>query len=169
MKIAYKKRLVTKDKKIALVAHDNKKRDLIEWAKFNKVLLDPSRAGAAEILHNFRHWQPERIVYVSCNPATLARDAGVLVGIGGWMGWHADQAGKLILAGPSAALAGIAMGFVVHQVGGSWFEGGFVFGGAHAFFRVLGGFFWALVGYGAHALKGRDLIESEQDIHERNT
>ena len=39
MKIAYKKMLVTKDKKIALVAHDNKKRDLIEWAKFNKVLL----------------------------------------------------------------------------------------------------------------------------------
>ena len=69
----------------------------------------------------------------------------------------------------SAALAGIAMGFVVHQVGGSWFAGGFDFGGAHAFFRVLGGFFWALVGYGAHALKGRDLIESEQDIHERNT
>lgn len=93
----------------------------------------------------------------------------LVVGIGGWMGWHADQAGKLILAGPSAALAGIAMGFFVHQIGGSWFEGGFVFGGAHAFFRVLGGFFWALVGYGAHALKGRDLIESEQDIHERNT
>ncbi len=27
------------DKKIALVAHDNKKRDLVEWAKFNRVLL----------------------------------------------------------------------------------------------------------------------------------
>jgi len=53
----------------------------LPWSqqRFTKVLLDPSRAGAAEILHNFRHWQPERIVYVSCNPATLARDAGILV------------------------------------------------------------------------------------------
>ncbi len=51
------------------------------WSKnkFNKILLDPSRAGAAEILHNFKHWSPQRIVYVSCNPSTLARDAGILV------------------------------------------------------------------------------------------
>ncbi len=47
--------------------------------KFNKLLLDPSRAGAADVLHNFKHWNPERIVYVSCNPSTLARDAGILV------------------------------------------------------------------------------------------
>ena len=39
MKIPYKKMAVAKDKKIALVAHDNKKNDLIEWAKFNKKLL----------------------------------------------------------------------------------------------------------------------------------
>ncbi len=39
MSIPYKKMAVGKDKKIALVAHDNKKRDLIEWAKYNKVLL----------------------------------------------------------------------------------------------------------------------------------
>ncbi len=37
--MAYKKIPMTKDKKIALVAHDNKKRDLLEWAKFNRVLL----------------------------------------------------------------------------------------------------------------------------------
>ena len=30
---------IKRDKKVALVAHDNKKRDLAEWAKFNKVLL----------------------------------------------------------------------------------------------------------------------------------
>lgn len=35
----YKKIPMMKDKKIALVAHDNKKRDLLEWAKFNRVLL----------------------------------------------------------------------------------------------------------------------------------
>ncbi len=53
----------------------------MEWSqqKFNKVLLDPSRAGASEVLHNFKHWNPERIVYVSCNPSTLARDSGILV------------------------------------------------------------------------------------------
>ena len=30
---------MTHDKKIALVAHDNKKKALLEWAKFNRVLL----------------------------------------------------------------------------------------------------------------------------------
>ena len=37
--MAYKKIVMELDKKIALVAHDNKKRDLIEWAKFNRDLL----------------------------------------------------------------------------------------------------------------------------------
>ena len=51
------------------------------WAqqKFTKILLDPSRAGAAEVLPLLKIWQPEQIVYVSCNPSTLARDAGILV------------------------------------------------------------------------------------------
>ena len=37
--MADKKVAMEHDKKIALVAHDNKKRDLLEWAKFNRVLL----------------------------------------------------------------------------------------------------------------------------------
>jgi methylglyoxal synthase len=37
--MAQKKVAMEHDKKIALVAHDNKKRDLLEWAKFNRVLL----------------------------------------------------------------------------------------------------------------------------------
>ena len=37
--MAYKQIVMELDKKIALVAHDNKKRDLIEWAKFNRDLL----------------------------------------------------------------------------------------------------------------------------------
>lgn len=51
------------------------------WSKqkFNKIMLDPSRAGASEVLHNLKHWQPDLIMYVSCNPSTLARDAGILV------------------------------------------------------------------------------------------
>ncbi len=46
---------------------------------FDKVLLDPPRAGAREILPLVAARKPKRIVYVSCHPGTLARDAGVLV------------------------------------------------------------------------------------------
>ena len=51
------------------------------WAnrRYDKVLLDPSRAGAMEILAYAKKWDASRIVYVSCNPSTLARDAGILV------------------------------------------------------------------------------------------
>jgi 23S rRNA (uracil1939-C5)-methyltransferase len=47
--------------------------------RFNKVLLDPPRSGAAEILEHLPKMAAERIVYVSCYPGTLARDAGILV------------------------------------------------------------------------------------------
>jgi len=46
---------------------------------FNKVLLDPPRSGALEVLAHIHRMSVERIVYVSCYPGTLARDAGELV------------------------------------------------------------------------------------------
>jgi 23S rRNA (uracil1939-C5)-methyltransferase len=52
-----------------------------EWARqpWDKILLDPPRAGADKLLEYLPHKQTRRIVYVSCHPASLARDAGILV------------------------------------------------------------------------------------------
>ncbi|WP_108472970.1 23S rRNA (uracil(1939)-C(5))-methyltransferase RlmD [Rhodanobacter thiooxydans] len=52
-----------------------------DWAKqpWDKLLLDPPRAGADKVLEYLPHKQTQRIVYVSCHPASLARDAGILV------------------------------------------------------------------------------------------
>ncbi len=46
---------------------------------FNKLLLDPPRNGAVEAIKSLRDPLPEKIVYVSCYPATLARDSAYLV------------------------------------------------------------------------------------------
>jgi hypothetical protein len=80
----------------------------------------------------------------------------VVVALGLWMGWRADQAAKIVLAGLAAGLAGVVITFLVRFAGLSWFEGGYAFGGAHAFFRVLAGVLWAAVGYAAaRALRRR--------------
>jgi len=51
------------------------------WSKqkYNKVLLDPPRSGAFDIVQWLPKTGVKKIVYVSCNPSTLARDADVLV------------------------------------------------------------------------------------------
>ena len=51
------------------------------WVRegWDRLLLDPARSGAAEVVTRMHLLKPERIVYVSCHPGTLARDAGTLV------------------------------------------------------------------------------------------
>jgi 23S rRNA (uracil1939-C5)-methyltransferase len=67
--------------------------DLVAFGQADKWLVDPPREGAfalskalADLQTEPRDgWQPpRRIVYVSCNPATLARDAGLLVHVAGY-------------------------------------------------------------------------------------
>jgi 23S rRNA (uracil1939-C5)-methyltransferase len=52
------------------------------WAgqRYERILLDPPRSGAAAVLDVVGNIRPERMVYVSCHPGSLARDAGRLVG-----------------------------------------------------------------------------------------
>ena len=56
------------------------------WLKagFDKLLLDPARSGAIEVLKQLPLKGLKRIVYVSCHPGSLARDAGYLVNEAGW-------------------------------------------------------------------------------------
>jgi len=63
--------------------------DLWDKQTYDKVLLDPPRSGAQEILEKLSTWHPSLIVYISCNPATLARDAEILK----QKGYYLDLAG----------------------------------------------------------------------------
>lgn len=53
-----------------------------EGMKFDTVLLDPPRSGAGDAISGIVCLQPNKIIYVSCDPSTLARDCGLLTGCG---------------------------------------------------------------------------------------
>lgn len=67
--------------------------------RFTKLLLDPPRTGAYAFVQQIEKINPSRIVYVSCNPATLARDADVLVH---QKGYHMLKAGVMDMFPQSA-------------------------------------------------------------------
>ena len=52
----------------------------LSWARehYDKIILDPPRSGAEDIIKLMHFWRPKAILYVSCNPATFARDAVLL-------------------------------------------------------------------------------------------
>jgi BASS family bile acid:Na+ symporter len=66
------------------------------------VLLDPPRAGAAEVLPLIASLAPRRVVYVSCHPASLARDAGLLVQ---QHGFRMVAAGVILIGSVSGGVA----------------------------------------------------------------
>jgi len=52
-----------------------------EWAKstYDKIIIDPPRTGALECIKQLAQFKAKKIIYISCNPATLARDCKELV------------------------------------------------------------------------------------------
>ena len=76
---------------------------------FDRMLIDPPRDGAMELVKAFgvnENAAPRRIVYVSCNPATLARDAEVLVHV---QGYALKAAGVLNMFPHTAHVESIAL------------------------------------------------------------
>ena len=74
--------------------------------RFDKALLDPPRSGAQEVLHLPPRLGVRRLVYVSCYPGTLARDAGILVG---QHGYRLHSAGVMDMFPHTAHVESIAL------------------------------------------------------------
>ena len=77
------------------------------WAgqTFNKVLLDPARAGAQDCMDFIAKMRPSHIVYVSCDPLTLARDSQILLD----KGYTLSQLGLLDMFPQTAHMESMAL------------------------------------------------------------
>jgi 23S rRNA (uracil1939-C5)-methyltransferase len=73
---------------------------------WDRVLLDPPRTGAEEVVRVLGSMQPPRIVYVACGPESLARDAGILVGE---FGYELEAAGVVDMFPHTAHFESIAV------------------------------------------------------------
>jgi 23S rRNA (uracil1939-C5)-methyltransferase len=90
-----------------------KTEDFVALGKFDRMVIDPPREGAVEVCAALsgladvqEDLKPRRIVYVSCNPSTLARDAAVLVHKGGYV---LRQAGVINMFPHTAHVESIAV------------------------------------------------------------
>lgn len=79
----------------------------LSWAKdpVDAVLLDPPRAGAKGAMNWLQQLSAKRVVYVSCNPATLARDAKSLAA----MGYSLDALGVMDMFPQTAHIESMAL------------------------------------------------------------
>jgi 23S rRNA (uracil1939-C5)-methyltransferase len=87
--------------------------DFVALGKFDRILIDPPREGAMAVCQALvglgdiaQNLKPKRIVYVSCNASTLARDAGLLVNEGGYV---LKQAGVVNMFPHTAHVESIAV------------------------------------------------------------